>query len=91
MEAPLPIDLGKLMLAEAERLADEDVAINQRLAEYGSDLIHDDTNILTHCNCGPLCAVDKGTAMAPVIYAHQQGKSIHVYTDETRPRLQGAN
>jgi methylthioribose-1-phosphate isomerase len=82
--------LPEAMLAEAERMADEDVAINQRLAEIGAELIPDGGHILTHCNCGPLCAVDLGTAMAPVIYAHQQGKRIHVYTDETRPRLQGA-
>ncbi len=78
------------ILAEAERMADEDVAINQRLAEIGAELINDGDTIHTHCNCGPLCAVDLGTAMAPVIYAHQQGKKIHCYTDETRPRLQGA-
>lgn len=82
--------LGQVMLSEAERMADEDVSINQRLAEIGAELIPDGANILTHCNCGPLCAVDLGTAMAPVIYAHQQGKRVHVYTDETRPRLQGA-
>jgi methylthioribose-1-phosphate isomerase len=83
-------DLGEAMLAEAHRMADEDVAINQRLAEIGAELIPEGSTVLTHCNCGPLCAVDLGTAMAPVIYAHQQGRKIHVYTDETRPRLQGA-
>jgi methylthioribose-1-phosphate isomerase len=83
-------DLAEAMLAEANRMADEDVAINQRLAEIGAELILEGSTILTHCNCGPLCAVDLGTAMAPVIYAHQQGKRVHVYTDETRPRLQGA-
>ena len=85
-----PSGLGDAMLAEAQKMADEDVAINQRLAEIGSELIPDGARVLTHCNCGPLCAVDLGTAMAPVIYAHKQGKKIHVYTDETRPRLQGA-
>lgn len=83
-------DLGQAMLAEAERMADEDVAINRRLAEIGAQLIPEGASVLTHCNCGPLCAVDLGTAMAPVIYAHQQGRKVHVYTDETRPRLQGA-
>ncbi|MCL4562047.1 MAG: S-methyl-5-thioribose-1-phosphate isomerase [Chloroflexi bacterium] len=82
--------LAEAMLAEAQKMADEDVAINQRLAEIGSELIPDGARVLTHCNCGPLCAVDLGTAMAPVIYAHSQGKKVHVYTDETRPRLQGA-
>jgi methylthioribose-1-phosphate isomerase len=71
-------------------MADEDISINQRMAEFGNDLIFDGATIHTHCNCGPLCAVDLGTAMAPVIYAHQQGKKIHVITDETRPRFQGA-
>ncbi len=83
-------NLPELMLAEAQRMADEDVSINQKLAEYGNEIIFDGATIHTHCNCGPLCAVDLGTAMAPVIYAHKQGKKIHVITDETRPRFQGA-
>ncbi|HVN76666.1 MAG TPA: S-methyl-5-thioribose-1-phosphate isomerase [Thermoanaerobaculaceae bacterium] len=78
------------MVAEAERMADRDVEVNRRLAEVGAELIPDGARVLTHCNCGPLCAVDVGTAMAPVIHAHGQGKRLHVYTDETRPRLQGA-
>ena len=82
--------LGVRLLEEAERMADEDVSINQRLAELGATLIPDEAVILTHCNCGPLCAVDLGTAMAPVIYAHNKGKKLHVFTDETRPLLQGA-
>ena len=83
-------NFAEIMLTEAQRMADEDVSINQKLAEYGNELIFDGATIHTHCNCGPLCAVDLGTAMAPVIYAHQQGKRIHVITDETRPRFQGA-
>jgi methylthioribose-1-phosphate isomerase len=82
--------LPDLLLDEAQRMADEDVSINERMAVYGAELIADKAVIMTHCNCGPLCAVDIGTAMAPVIYAHQQGKRVHVYTDETRPLLQGA-
>lgn len=82
--------LGPVLLAEAGRMADEDVSINQRLAEFGAALIPEGGTVLTHCNCGPLCAVDLGTAMAPVIYAHNKGKRLHVFTDETRPRLQGA-
>jgi methylthioribose-1-phosphate isomerase len=34
--------------------------------------------------------VDYGTALAPVRTAWKQGKHVHVYVDETRPRLQGA-
>ncbi len=83
-------NLPQLMLNEAQRMADEDVSINERMARYGAELIADGAVIMTHCNCGPLCAVDIGTAMGPVIYAHNQGKRVHVYTDETRPLLQGA-
>jgi len=83
-------NLGELLLEEAERLADEDVNRNQRLAEFGEQLLPDGARVLTHCNCGPLCSVDIGSATAPMILAHQKGKKVHVYTDETRPRLQGA-
>jgi methylthioribose-1-phosphate isomerase len=48
------------------------------------------SNILTHCNAGALATVDYGTALAVVRAAHEQGKQIHVWVDETRPRLQGA-
>ena len=48
-------------------------------------------NILTHCNAGWLCAVDWGTALAPIYKAARAGVAIHVWVDETRPRNQGAN
>jgi methylthioribose-1-phosphate isomerase len=47
-------------------------------------------NILTHCNTGSLATVDYGTALGIVRTAHEQGKQVHVWVDETRPRLQGA-
>ena len=47
-------------------------------------------NILHHCNTGTLAAVDFGTALGVVYACHEQGKRIHVWVDETRPRLQGA-
>jgi methylthioribose-1-phosphate isomerase len=47
-------------------------------------------NILTHCNAGWLACIDYGTATAPIYFAHDQGISVHVWVDETRPRNQGA-
>ncbi len=85
-----PKVIAAYLLDKANQMADEDVSINEKLAEYGESLIKDGDTIHTHCNCGPLCAVDLGTAMAPVILAHQKGKRIHCFTDETRPRFQGA-
>lgn len=78
------------LVAEAQAIADEDVEANRRLGEYGAALVGDGFNILTHCNAGALATVDYGTALAPIRTAWKQGKRIHVYVDETRPRLQGA-
>jgi len=78
------------IVREAQRLADEDVEINRRMAEHGATLIRDGDTILHHCNTGALAAVDWGTALGAIRMAHLQGKRIHVLVDETRPRLQGA-
>lgn len=78
------------VLAEAQRLADEDVEINLRMARHGADLIRDGDTIIHHCNTGALAAVDWGTALGVIRMAHEQGKHVHVLVDETRPRLQGA-
>ncbi len=78
------------LIAEAQRIADEDVEINRRMGAHGATLIEDGFNILTHCNAGALATVDYGTALGVIRAAHEQGKKIHVWVDETRPRLQGA-
>jgi len=78
------------VVAEAQRIADEDVEVNKRMAAFGAELIEDGYNILTHCNTGALATVDYGTALGAIRAAHEQGKRIHVWVDETRPRLQGA-
>jgi methylthioribose-1-phosphate isomerase len=83
-------DLRDLVVAEAQRIADEDVEINQAMARHGAVLIDDGDTVLTHCNAGALATVDVGTALGVIIEAHKQGKKIHVFVDETRPRLQGA-
>jgi methylthioribose-1-phosphate isomerase len=82
--------IQEAMLAEAQKLADEDVAINKRMGEHGATLVKDGDTILHHCNTGALATVDWGTALGVVRTAHEQGKRIHVLLDETRPRLQGA-
>jgi S-methyl-5-thioribose-1-phosphate isomerase len=61
-----------------------------KIAKFGNELINDGDSILTHCNAGWLAFVDWGSALAPVYYAAKEGKKIHVYVDETRPRLQGS-
>jgi len=83
-------DLRDAMLTEAQRVADEDVAINKKMGANGAALIKDGDTILHHCNSGALATVDYGTALGVVRAAFEQGKKIHVLLDETRPRLQGA-
>ena len=78
------------LIAEAQTIADDDVKINRRMAEYGAALIQDGDTILTHCNTGALAVVDYGTALGVIRRAHEQGKRLKVFADETRPRLQGA-
>jgi methylthioribose-1-phosphate isomerase len=83
-------DVRDALLQEAQRLADQDVDINRRMAYNGAELISDGDTILHHCNTGALATVDWGTALGVIFAAHEQGKKIHVLVDETRPRLQGA-
>jgi methylthioribose-1-phosphate isomerase len=90
VQQPTVVALRQALVAEGQRLADEDVEINRRMGAHGATLIEDGFNILTHCNAGALATVDYGTALAVVRAAHEQGRTIHVWVDETRPRLQGA-
>ena len=79
-----------LALTAATDFADEDVAHCRALGEVGAPLIREGMRVLTHCNAGWLAFVDIGSATAPLYTAQQQGRSFHVYCDETRPRSQGA-
>ena len=64
--------------------------MSRSIGKYGAGLIENGDNILTHCNAGGLATSDYGTALAVMFSAHEMGKQIHVYADETRPLLQGA-
>ncbi|POM63226.1 S-methyl-5-thioribose-1-phosphate isomerase, partial [Phytophthora palmivora] len=83
-------DLVAYTLTVAQALAEEDVAINKRLSEFGAEIVPTGSNILHHCNTGALATVDIGTAIGVIYECHAQGKNVHVWVDETRPRLQGA-
>ncbi|MEW6718299.1 MAG: S-methyl-5-thioribose-1-phosphate isomerase [Chloroflexota bacterium] len=82
--------LRRMVLQEAERVADEDVDVNLRMARIGAALIENGDTILHHCNTGDLATVEGGTALGVIRMAHEMGKRVHVLVDETRPRLQGA-
>ena len=77
-------------VAEAQRLAADDVDRNQRLGRLGADLLAPGARVLTHCNAGALATAGYGTALGVIRAAHEQGKAPTVWVDETRPVLQGA-
>ncbi len=97
-----PLEPGKRMqaaYAEAARICEEDVAVNEAIGSHGLALIEEAwqrrgrsgaVSVLTHCNAGWLATVDWGTALAPIYKAHARGIPVRVWVDETRPRSQGA-
>ncbi len=82
--------LAEAVVAEAWRMADEDVEVNKKMGKYGAQLIEDGDVVLTHCNAGSLATVDYGTALGVVRAALEEGKKVRVIASETRPKLQGA-
>jgi methylthioribose-1-phosphate isomerase len=86
----LPREIATALLAEAIAIWEEDRATCRAIGRQGSRLFDNVAGVLTHCNAGALVTVDYGTALAPIFAAHEAGRRIHVYVDETRPLLQGA-
>jgi len=83
-------ELKILLEKEAIKIENEDVEMNKQIAKNGAQLVPFGAKIIHHCNTGSLATVDYGTALGVIRYAHEIGKKIHVFLDETRPRLQGA-
>ncbi|WP_165065322.1 S-methyl-5-thioribose-1-phosphate isomerase [Paludisphaera rhizosphaerae] len=78
------------LLDEAHAIAEEDRAMCRAIGRHGAELMTDGDGVLTHCNAGGLATADYGTALAVMFSAHEQGKRLRVFADETRPLLQGA-
>jgi len=85
-----PEALKRRLLEEAVAIRDEDARMCRAIGRNGVKLIADGDGVLTHCNAGALATAEYGTALAALFTAHEQGKRIRVYADETRPLLQGA-
>lgn len=84
-------EIKKALRAEADKILEEDIKINESMAFNGEALIEDGDTILTHCNAGALATAGRfGTALGVIKAAHLKGKKINVFADETRPFLQGA-
>lgn len=83
-------DVIAALRGESSALLDEDRAMCRRIGEHALPLIPDGASVLTHCNAGALATAGIGTALAPIYLAHEAGRSVHVFVDETRPLLQGS-
>jgi len=83
-----PREISGEILKTAEKIAGDDINTNRKIGRYGNELVPPVASILTHCNTGSLATVEFGTALGVIRTAHGQGKKVHVFVDETRPRLQ---
>ena len=97
MESVVSASAGKpvaevldLLGAECRAIHREDIAMCRAISEYGLSLIKEGDGILTHCNAGPLATSRYGTALGPLFLGKERGMSFRVFSDETRPLLQGA-
>ncbi len=75
---------------EAQLIHDEDVASCRAMGAFGAEVVPADARILTHCNAGALATAGYGTALGVIRGAVEQGKTVAVFADDTRPFLQGA-
>lgn len=81
---------GKDLITEAKAIHNEDIEMCRKISEYGLSLLKDGDGILTHCNAGELATSKYGTGLGPLLLGKEKGYTFHVYSDETRPLLQGA-
>jgi methylthioribose-1-phosphate isomerase len=84
-------EIKQILIIEAKNIHDEDIESQRMIAEYGGALLENNSTVLTHCNAGALATGGVwGTALGVIRGAINQGKTIAVIADETRPYLQGA-
>ncbi len=84
-------EIKQILIDDAKAIHDEDIESQRLIAKFGGELIEDNSTVLTHCNAGALATGGVwGTALGVIRGAVDQGKSVSVIADETRPYLQGA-
>ena len=78
------------IIAEAKKMAEDDIQINKAMGKHGAKLFNDNDTIMTHCNAGSLATVGYGTALGVIRATRDSGKNIKVIATETRPVQQGS-
>lgn len=82
-------NIATILELEAIKIHLEDIEINKTLSFFGQELLPEKATVITHCNAGSLATAGYGTALGVFRAGKEKGKTIKVYVDETRPRLQG--
>lgn len=82
--------IKKIILKEALDILEEDKKMCVAIGRNGARLIKNGDVILTHCNAGILATAGQGTALSVFYEAKKEGKRFKVYSDETRPLMQGS-
>ncbi|MBK7707267.1 MAG: S-methyl-5-thioribose-1-phosphate isomerase [Acidobacteria bacterium] len=84
-------EIKQILLDDSKAIHEEDIEAQRMIAQFGGELIENDSTVLTHCNAGALATGGVwGTALGVIRGAIKQGKTVSVIADETRPYLQGA-
>lgn len=83
-------EIVEILHKEAIEIREEDIWVCKMIGEYGLSLVKPGDGLLTHCNAGQLATVKYGTATAPMYLGHEKGYNFRIFSDETRPLLQGA-
>jgi methylthioribose-1-phosphate isomerase len=82
--------IAAALVTRAEAIRQDDLASCRAIGAHGAGLFASGARVLTHCNAGGLATAGYGTALGVIRAAHERGRIALVYTDETRPLLQGA-
>jgi len=82
--------LKNILYEEAEQILSEDISMCRQIGEHGVSLFSQNTSVMTHCNAGALATGDFGTALSPIYQAQEKGLQPKVFSNETRPLLQGS-
>jgi methylthioribose-1-phosphate isomerase len=84
-------EIKQILIQDAKDIHEEDIESQRLIAQFGGELLEDNSTVLTHCNAGALATGGVwGTALGVIRGAVDQGKKVSVFADETRPYLQGA-
>jgi methylthioribose-1-phosphate isomerase len=80
----------KNLFDEATNILNDDIKTCNQIGAFGNELVPCNATVITHCNAGLLAVGGIGTALSPIYKAKESGKKVKVFSDETRPLLQGS-